>query len=86
MRVLEEIGLTGKLAGKQKNRVKPSNLRGILSEGILYPLVGKILHGGLFLVGDNVADEFHLSSTNRQFQLLCVVRLNEFVVSHFGMT
>lgn len=35
--ILEELGLTGKLAGKQKNRVKAVRLRGVLSQGICYP-------------------------------------------------
>ena len=52
--ILEEIGLTGKLAGKQKNRVKPSKLRGILSEGILYPITGKSLREEWVNEGDNV--------------------------------
>ena len=33
--ILDLMGLTGKLAGPDKNRVKPMRLRGILSEGIL---------------------------------------------------
>lgn len=36
--VLEKIGLTGKLAGSEKNRVKAIKLRGCLSQGILIPL------------------------------------------------
>jgi len=36
--VIEELGLVGKLAGKQKNRVKAVKLRGILSQGLVYPL------------------------------------------------
>lgn len=35
--LLEEMGLKGKLAGSQKNRVKPVRLRGVFSEGICYP-------------------------------------------------
>ena len=59
--ILKEIGLTDKLAGKQKNRVKPSKLRGILSEGILYPAYGKCLLPIADLrPGDNVADELGL--------------------------
>lgn len=33
--LIEELGLTGKLAGKQKNRVKAVRLRGELSQGIV---------------------------------------------------
>jgi len=36
--LLKEIGLEGKLAGKDKNRVKAMKLRGILSQGLIYPI------------------------------------------------
>lgn len=35
--VLEEMGLTGRLAGPEKNRVKAVKLRGVLSQGLCYP-------------------------------------------------
>lgn len=35
--LLEEMGLTGKLAGPEKNRVKAIKLRGTLSQGLCYP-------------------------------------------------
>lgn len=35
--IIKELGLEGKLAGKQKNRVKAIKLRGILSQGLIYP-------------------------------------------------
>lgn len=38
--ILEKIGLVGKLAGPEKNRVKEIRLRGILSEGIIFPVGG----------------------------------------------
>ena len=41
--LLEEMGLTGMLAGKSKNRVRPRKIKGILSEGILYPCYGPSL-------------------------------------------
>ena len=46
--LLKEIGLEGKLAGKEKNRVKAMKLRGILSQGLIYPvpemsLMGKVM-------------------------------------------
>ena len=37
--LIDELGLTGKLAGKDKNRVKAIKLRGILSQGLVYPVV-----------------------------------------------
>ena len=35
--ILEEINLVGKLAGSNKNRVKAMKLRGIMSQGLVYP-------------------------------------------------
>lgn len=37
--LLDRLGLTGRLAGKQKNRVKAIRLRGALSQGLLVPLI-----------------------------------------------
>ena len=36
--MLEKMGLTGRLAGKNKNRVKATRLRGIMSQGLVYPV------------------------------------------------
>ena len=36
--VISRLGLEGKLAGKQKNRVKAIKLRGVLSQGLVFPL------------------------------------------------
>lgn len=36
--LIETLGLEGKLAGKQKNRVKAVKLRGVLSQGLIYPV------------------------------------------------
>ena len=36
--LIEELGLVGKLAGKAKNRVKAIKLRGVLSQGLIYPV------------------------------------------------
>lgn len=35
--LIASLGLEGKLAGKQKNRVKAVRLRGVLSQGLVYP-------------------------------------------------
>jgi RNA ligase (TIGR02306 family) len=37
--LIEKLGLTGKLAGAAKNRIKAVRLRGCLSQGVLYPEV-----------------------------------------------
>ena len=50
--MLQKMGLEGRLAGKQKNRVKAVKLRGQLSQGLVYP-VGKSFasqEGGLIHV------------------------------------
>ena len=38
--LIKELGLEGRLAGKQKNRVKAIKLRGVLSQGLVYPITG----------------------------------------------
>ena len=37
--LIQELGLENKLAGKDKNRVKAVKLRGILSQGLVYPVI-----------------------------------------------
>ena len=39
--LIEALGLVGRLAGKDKNRVKAIKLRGILSQGLIAPCVGQ---------------------------------------------
>lgn len=36
--VIEKLGLVGRLSGSNKNRVKAIKLRGVLSQGLVYPL------------------------------------------------
>lgn len=38
--MISKLGLEGKLAGKQKNRIKEIRLRGVLSEGVVFPVDG----------------------------------------------
>ena len=54
--ILEELGLTGDLNGPKKNRVKMVKLRGVVSEGLLYPINGKKIDHMDLKEGDNVAD------------------------------
>jgi len=49
--LIEDLGLTGRLAGKQKNRVKAVKLRGILSQGLIVPLVEYPFHTNIDEVG-----------------------------------
>lgn len=55
--LIEELGLVGKLVGKDKNRVKAVKLRGILSQGLVYPV---ITHGPatISMDGEDVTSEF----------------------------
>ena len=48
--LLEQLGLTGKLSGKARNRVKAIKLRGVLSQGLIFPMPDK-------KVGEDVTEE-----------------------------
>lgn len=37
LKILEELSLVGRLAGSEKNRVKAIKLRGVVSQGLVYP-------------------------------------------------
>ena len=41
--LIERLGLTGKLAGGEKNRVKAVRLKKVLSQGIIYPVRNELL-------------------------------------------
>ena len=43
--ILEELNLTGRLGGRAKNRVKAMRLRGIVSQGVIYPNTGNWKEG-----------------------------------------
>ena len=47
--LIADMGLTGKLAGKQANRITPLRLRGIVSQGLIYPMPDA-------KVGDNLTE------------------------------
>ena len=47
--LIEEMGLTGKLGGKEANRITPLRLRGVVSQGIVHPMPDAN-------VGDDVTD------------------------------
>ena len=55
--VLGELGLTGKLAGSKRNRVKAIRLRGVLSQGLLYPVKGHKLSDTQCEAGLDVKDQ-----------------------------
>lgn len=55
--ILDELGLTGKLSGSKKNRLKEQRFRGVLSEGLVYPLTGNRLKQSNWLKeGDDVTN------------------------------
>lgn len=60
--MITELGLEGKLAGSNKNRVKTIKLRGVLSEGLVYPTKGGVLsnldtgESKLVVEGDDVTE------------------------------
>lgn len=50
--ILEEMGLAGRLAGKDHNRVRAERLRGVLSQGLIYD--GEALHNAEAREGEDV--------------------------------
>ena len=59
--VLETLGLTGRLAGKQKNRVKATRIRGILSQGLVHRADEGRLRGRELHEGDDVTETLGLT-------------------------
>ena len=56
--IIDELGLKGKLAGKNSNRVKAVRLRGVVSQGLLLPLDSSSLRGiDCSELGGNYASE-----------------------------
>ena len=58
--LITELGLEGKLAGKQKNRVKAVKLRGALSQGLVYPVRDGMIRGRAVAEGDTVTELLEL--------------------------
>lgn len=53
--LIEELGLTGKLAGSKHDRVKAMRLRGILSQGLVYPARSE------WVLGQDVTEELEIT-------------------------
>lgn len=56
--LLENMGLQGKLAGPEKNRVKAIRLRGIFSQGLLYPAKAHTGGGQIVVTGRDGSEEW----------------------------
>ena len=52
--LIAELSLEGKLAGKRHNRVKAVKLRGVLSQGLVYPVRDGTVRGRAVTEGDDV--------------------------------
>ena len=52
--LIAELGLEGRLAGKKRNRVKAVRLRGVLSQGLVYPVRDGRIRGQAVAEGDEV--------------------------------
>lgn len=59
--VVAELGLEGRLAGPQKNRVKAIRLRGALSQGLVYPVRGEKLRAMGVQEGEDVTEALGLA-------------------------
>ena len=58
--LIVELGLEGKLAGSKKNRVKAVQLRGSLSQGLVYPVRDGMIRGRQVGEGDDVTELLEL--------------------------
>lgn len=58
--LIEELGLAGKLAGSKRNRVKAARLRGILSQGLVYPVTDGCIRERPVREGDDVTELLEL--------------------------
>ena len=58
--LIAELGLEGKLAGSKKNRVKAVQLRGALSQGLVYPVRDGMIRGRQVVEGDDVTELLEL--------------------------
>ena len=58
--LIAELGLTGKLAGSKHNRVKAAKLRGILSQGLVYPVKDGCIREQPVQEGDEVTELLEL--------------------------
>ena len=58
--LIAELELEGKLAGSRKNRVKAVQLRGALSQGLVYPVRDGMIRGRQVVEGDDVTELLEL--------------------------
>ena len=58
--LVRALGVEGKLAGSDKNRVKAIRLRGVLSQGLILPLPHGTLDGEPVEIGEDVAERLGL--------------------------
>jgi RNA ligase (TIGR02306 family) len=81
--VIEKLGLTGKLAGSQQNRVKASKFRGILSQGLIYPLRQK-MSGTLIETNDPETDGVCVHEGQDVTTLLGITKYEPVIPAHFA--
>ena len=76
----------GMLVGRQNNRVKAIKLRGIVSQGLLYPVENGGVYGESELMGANVGDDYaeHLGITKYEPPIL--TNMDGEITSVFGWT
>jgi len=77
--LISELGLEGKLAGKDKNRVKAVKLRGIFSQGLIYPVHATQLRDGY---GYSISRPL----TAHQLPMACRVHEGSNVTEFLGIT
>lgn len=88
--LISELGLEGKLAGSKKNRVKATRLRGVLSQGLIYPLIedtddnGNTYTSLLYNNQGTMVYEFNLQEGDDVTDLLGIIKYEPPVPVHMS--
>ena len=84
--LIEKMGLVGKLAGPKHNRIKACRLRGIVSEGLCYPVIREqgFLFDGIYDVVFNEHDRFNVNEGDDVTEFLGIEKYIPIVPVHMA--
>lgn len=84
--LIEKLGLVGKLAGKDKNRVKAVKLRGVLSQGLVYPTAPRPKSEFPSIEAGKFIDQGNVDCIIAEGNQVAVVREGDVVTDFLGIT